>query len=271
MLPTPYVASLRVYEPLWAFDNEVKQRWSEINNDSKTKINEQVLALRRTIGFDQLSFLDHGAHVLDESGVRYVAPWSTKTRCWAALEEFKSSLPSSILRFYITANHEEILRANSSLIEDKVTHIITATWSIPPRWFALFQPSDRKYGITDYGSYTLLRSSIFEAKQRCTFAHEVVLNAFGPGPVEIEIALLLNWLSLFHENSIIECDYGGLASYLEKSLIDNGEKGLESDTSIEDVANSLAGLAAGDGRLAGKGYERLVSRWRRVAAFEQAF
>ena len=57
---------------------------------------------------------------------------------------------------------------------------------------------------------------------------------------------------------------------LEKSLIENGEPGLNADTSIEDVAKSLAGLAAGDGALAGKGYERLVTRWRRVASFEQA-
>ena len=71
-------------------------------------------------------------------------------------------------------------------------------------------------------------------------------------------------------NSIVECDYGGLAIYLENSLVENGQPGLNADTSIEDVARSLAGLAAGDGALAGQGYERLVTRWRRVAAFEQA-
>jgi hypothetical protein len=57
---------------------------------------------------------------------------------------------------------------------------------------------------------------------------------------------------------------------LENSLVENGQPGLSADTSIEDVARSLAGLAAGDGALAGQGYERLVTRWRRVAAFEQA-
>jgi hypothetical protein len=61
-----------------------------------------------------------------------------------------------------------------------------------------------------------------------------------------------------------------LAVYLEKSIVENGEPGLSADTSIEDVAKSLAGLAAGDGSLAGQGYERLVTRWRKVAAFEQA-
>jgi hypothetical protein len=45
---------------------------------------------------------------------------------------------------------------------------------------------------------------------------------------------------------------------------------MSEDTSIEDVADSLAGLAAGDGAIAGQGYERLVTRWRSVQAFESA-
>ena len=35
-------------------------------------------------------------------------------------------------------------------------------------------------------------------------------------------------------------------------------------------ALATAGLAAGDGSLAGQGYERLVSRWRKVGAYESA-
>ena len=38
----------------------------------------------------------------------------------------------------------------------------------------------------------------------------------------------------------------------------------------EDVLHSIDGLSAGDGAIAGEGYERLVTRWRRVAALEQA-
>jgi hypothetical protein len=68
----------------------------------------------------------------------------------------------------------------------------------------------------------------------------------------------------------VELDYGGLALYLDRSLRENGEEGIEADSSIEDVALSLQGLASGDGALAGQGYERLVSRWRRVGAYEQA-
>jgi hypothetical protein len=48
-------------------------------------------------------------------------------------------------------------------------------------------------------------------------------------------------------------------------------RGIEDDGSIEDVIFSLAGLAAGDGAIAGEGYERLVQRWRPVQALESAF
>jgi hypothetical protein len=141
---------------------------------------------------------------------------------------------------------------------------------IPPRWFALFSPDERLRGNSDDGAFTIMRTEIASAKKRCITAHAAVRKAFGPGPVEEELIQLLNWLNIFHPQSIVECDYGGLASYLEKSLITDGEPGLESDISIEDVELSLQGLATGDGALASQGYERLVKRWRKVAAFEQA-
>jgi hypothetical protein len=75
---------------------------------------------------------------------------------------------------------------------------------------------------------------------------------------------------MFHPQSFLELDYGGLADYLERSLIEKGEEGLSADTSVEDVLYSVGGLSRGDGEAAGHGYERLVTRWRSVAAFEQA-
>jgi hypothetical protein len=270
MRPTPYVASLRIYEPLTAFSKEDQSRWSQILVSTPTGRDEQQRALRRTIVTEPPALKLDGAHVLEIDEKRYIAPWSTAARCWAALDDFKSSLPVTLSKFFLPQKIEDAINVNSEVVEDKVSHIITATWSIPPRWFALFEPSDRLRGSNDDGAYTILRTSISNAKQRCLFAHQAVVNAFGNGPIEQEIADLLQWLAIFNDQSIVECDYGGLAVYLEKSIVENGEPGLNADTSIEDVAKSLAGLAAGDGALAGQGYERLVSRWRRVASFEQA-
>ena len=270
MRPTPYVASLRVYEPITAFKPADQLRWNQIAVTSPTGWDEQNRALRRTIITEPPALKADGAHVLEHEGKRYIAPWSTSARCWAALDDFKSSLPPTIIKFFLPQTIEDAIMVNSEVVEDKVSHIITTAWNIPPRWFSLFEPNDRLRGTNEDGSYTILRTSISNAKQRCLFAHQAVVNAFGSGPIEQEIADLLQWLSIFHSESIVECDYGGLAVYLEKSLIENDEPGLNADTSIEDVARSLAGLAAGDGALAGQGYERLVTRWRRVAAFEQA-
>ena len=76
---------------------------------------------------------------------------------------------------------------------------------------------------------------------------------------------------MFHNQSLVELDYGGLAGYLDHGMKLAGEEtGIEADTSVEDVLLSLSGLAAGDGQMAGQGYERLVSRWRVVQAFESA-
>ncbi len=270
MRPTPYVASLRVYEPITAFKPNDQARWNQIALTSPTRWDEQNKSLRRTIIAEPPALKPDGAHVLEHEGKRYVAPWSTAARCWAALDDFKSSLPVTLRKVFLPQKIEDAININSEVVEDKVSHIITATWSIPPRWFALFEPSDRSRGSNEDGAYTIIRTSILNAKQRCLSAHQAVVNAFGNGPIEQEIEDLLQWLSIFNDQSIVECDYGGLAVYLEKSLSENGEPGLNSDTSIEDVAKSLAGLAAGDGALAGQGYERLVTRWRRVASFEQA-
>jgi len=270
MYPTPYVASLRIYEPTDAFEIKDQLWWARISNISNSVLTEQHLALTRLISNDVSAFKIDGAHLLEIGSTRYVAPWSTSTRCWSALDEFKSLLPSSLIPFFIPQKLEESIKLSGEIIEDKVSHITTSTWSIPPRWFALFSPEDRLRGNNKNGAFTILRTAIANAKQRATFTHKSVLDAFGAGPIESEISDLIKWLEIFDAKSIVELDYGGLATYLNNLLLLNGEVGLDADTSVEDVASSIAGLASGDGALASRGYERLVSRWRNVAAMESA-
>jgi hypothetical protein len=165
---------------------------------------------------------------------------------------------------------EEVITAGVDLLDDKVPHILNETWIIPPRWFILFSPEERSRGTDGDGLYSRALTSIAHAKQRCDGAHDAVVNAFGEGPVEQELENLLAWLEMFHPESLVELDYGGLANYMDKALRDSGEEGLEADSSIEDVTYSVAGLSASDGMMAGVGYQRLMSRWRLVQAFEQA-
>jgi hypothetical protein len=264
------VASLRVYEPIDSFEAADQLRWSQIAITSPTGWDEQVRSLKRSITNEPPNLKPDGAHVLDHEGKRYIAPWSTAARCWAALDDFKYTLPPSVIKFFIPQTIEDSINSTIDIVEDKVSHILSSTWSIPPRWFALFSPDERLRGVNEDGHFTISRTTISNAKSRCTFTHQAVLGAFGEGAVEGEVAELLAWLEIFDPKSIVELDYGGLATYLNNQLIESGEVGLDADTSIEDVTSSIAGLASGDGALAGRGYERLVSRWRRVSALESA-
>ena len=270
MRPTPYVASLRIYEPLSAFEPADRLRWQEIDASVDTRRLEQELALKRLVFPEPPAGRPDGAHVLDIDGARYVSPWSTATRCWAALDTFKESIPSSVVPFFIPQSLEDVITAGVDLMEDRVPHILTETWMIPPRWFSLFLPEDRMRGEDRDGPFCVLRTKISDAIARTEVAHQTVLGSFGEGPVEGEIEHLLDWLELFHPKSLVELDYGGLAVLLDRSLRQSGLDGLESDNSVEDVLLSLAGLASGDGSLAGKGYEQLVTRWRAVQAIESA-
>lgn len=270
MRPTPYVASLRIYEPLSAFEPVDRIRWQNIDASIDTKKEEQTLALRRLVFPEPPAVRPDGAHVLDINGIRYVSPWSTATRCWAALDDFKESLPSSITPFFIPPSLEEVITTGVDLLEDRVPHIITETWVVPPRWFSLFTAEERVRGEDTDGLFSFARTTMSKARDRAEKSHEIVLGAFGQGQVEQDIENMLDWLELFHLESLVELDYGGLASYLDAALREKNLDGINEDTSIEDVADSLAGLSSGDGSAAGQGYERLVSRWRLVQAYESA-
>ena len=268
MRPTPYVASLRVYEPLEAFSELEQLRWSEISMDQHTGQHEQRLALRRIIRPEPIVSRIDGAHLIEHEGERYVAPWSTALRTWAALSGFKESLPSTVTPYFLPQGIEEVITsgvADADIGFDKAPHILTETWVIPPRWFTLFSPEERLRGESPDGPFTIVRTTLTNARKRSQIAYAAVMNAFGEGDVADEMKALVDWLDLFHPGSIVELDYGGLAGYIALA-----EGGIESDSSLEDIQSSLAGLISGDGQEAGIGYSRLVSRWRKVAMYEQA-
>ena len=107
MRPTPYVASLRVYEPIDSFEAADQLRWSQIAITTPTGWDEQVRSLKRSITSEPVNLKPDGAHVLEHEGKRYVAPWSTAARCWAALDDFKYTLPPSVIKFFIPQTIED--------------------------------------------------------------------------------------------------------------------------------------------------------------------
>ena len=270
MRSTPYVASLRIFEPITAFPAADRLRWSQLSDEIDTRAQEQLLAMQRLIVPEPPALRPDGAHLLDVDGVRYICPWSTASRCWSALEDFKEVHPSTLTAFFVSPALEEVITAGSENFEERVPHIITQNWKVPPRWLALFEPADRNRGYSDGVAYSRALTRLSKALDRSKNSYEIVLQSFGDGCVAQEIEELIDWMELFHPESLVELDYGGLAGYLDYTLKADGLSGIEDDGSIEDLIFSLAGLASGDGAVAGEGYERLISRWRPVEALEAA-
>jgi hypothetical protein len=239
---TPYVAYLRVYEPLENFPESLRAFWQEHYAHNSMRNSEQLDALHRLIMQRVDSPPVNGAYVITIESTSYAAPWSTLQRCLTSFSEFKSSVPSSVLPMFYPhgIDPESIFRTDTNF--QGPAHVKSETWIIPPRWFSLFAPGERMRGHAESGAFTIMRTEITKAKERCISTHRAVVNAFGSGPVEAELVELLNWLNIFDPRSIVECDYGGLAMYLERALINEGESGLEGDTSIEDVQESIQGL-----------------------------
>ena len=113
MRPTPYVASLRIYEPLDSFDTLDQQRWAHLLITSPTSWDEQKRALTRVIKSEAPNAKPDGAHLLEHEGKRYIAPWSTTTRCWSALDDFKYSLPQPLIKFFIPQSIEDSIKSSA--------------------------------------------------------------------------------------------------------------------------------------------------------------
>lgn len=270
----PYVAALRVYEPLETFSDSQRSLWSAIHSFSDKRSNsvqeEKLSALHRLISLKSPAGQQDGVHLLEFDGKFFAAPWTTAMRCWAALNEFKSSIPGPVSKLFLPTELEEELSFEVSESNSRVPHILTQNWMIPPRWFSLYSPEEGLIGTAPEKFFVVYRTRLEFAKKRAIRAQRAVRRAFGPGPVEEELVDLLNWLNVFDTNSIVELDYGGLASILDKCLSSSGEGGISGDTSVEDVQESIEGLLRGDPSMAGSGYERLVNRWKKVSELERA-
>ena len=101
MSSTPYVASLRIYEPISAFPAADRLRCEKLDATLDSREEEQALALRRVVLPESPALRPDGVHILEVDGNRFISPWSTATRSWAALEDFKDSLPSTVVPFFL--------------------------------------------------------------------------------------------------------------------------------------------------------------------------
>lgn len=276
-LPTnPYAAYLRVYEPLAAFPLPERAAWAayapraaaradRLQAEHRRALAGVISVPPRPVPTDEA----HEAFVLEVDGVLHVCPVQSRLRSWVALGQFRDGLPDTLLHAFVPpaslaradADHARWSREVTGS-EDAVLRILTATWSVPVPWFVPFAPADR-VPVEDPAESTVVhRTRMSAARRRLARALRTAQRHLGEGDVTETLEELGRWLEEFHARSWLELDYAGLARLLGPEVA--------ADTSVADVAASVAALAAGDEEAAVLAYRDVVDRWATVAALEHA-
>lgn len=291
-----YSAYLRVYEPLPAFHEPDRSRWTAYAASGTRPRRRDALAAEHAAGLRWLVARPEGvvpeeeaehAYVRCIDGVVYICPWETRLRSLAAAGGDSGSLVST----------PWIRRARP--------HIRSSNWRVPLAWFAPFAGAERWIALgqgprgkdagdprdvaaapwEDAAAETRMpphaaaasappqvgRTLVYVAQMshaRRRVAHglaalhgmrrmtEAVLD------VEADLGTVGRWLEEFHPYSLVELDYGGLVYLLS-------DDALCGDESVAELAAAIDGMSRGHCELAIAMYSRAQARWRTFREFEQ--
>jgi hypothetical protein len=273
------VASLRVYEPLAAFEGAERERWSRLaasgqalGREAAERLQHEA-AVRALVGRNPrcVPAVDDSAWVVDADGVTLVCPWQLRERSWEALLDFREGLPEELADAFVPRDVAEAAEVSveqwRSTDPDARTHVLTCTWQVPLRWFVLVEADERSVslgeGAVRTGRELVYRTAMSRARRRTARALSVLRRTVDDGAVTQGVEELARWLEEFHPRSMVELDYGGLVH-----LLDDAE--LQQDESARDVADALAALAEGDPLRAASAYARVTSRMKALQAVETA-
>ena len=274
-----FTASLRVYEPLAAFDGEERERWQRLaaSGEAPSRTDAERVAheaaVRALVGASPRCVPDgpDSAWVTEVDGVTLVCPWRVRERSWEALLDFREGLPEELAEAFVprvAADAAELsVEQWRSADPDARTHVLTCTWQVPLRWFVLVEADERSVSLGDgavrTGRELVYRTPMSRARRRTARALAVLRRTVDDGAVTQGVEDLARWLEEFHPRSVVELDYGGLVH-----LLDDAE--LQQDESARDVGDALRALADGEPVRAAAAYARVTARMKALQAVENA-
>jgi len=295
-VPRPFVAYLRVYEPLSVLDApladqvraalesgalsraEVGDRERELWLRSQLARPRRLLPGERSDGtaatgapIDVMTISPAEVPTGETARVGpgpLVCPLDLRPRSAAALVGFLATASGPLREAALSVEPEEIRSRASSVMAELTggaVHVISTTWTVPLPWFALVDPDTRRIVLApqdDPERQLSWRVAMADARRRVARAHAIVKKSIGEaGPAKV-LADTGRWLEHFHPHSAVELDYGGLVQLIE-------DKDLLEDTSAQDVNAIVDALEVGDAEEVALRYERLREFWGELAARER--
>ncbi|MEC3977025.1 hypothetical protein [Amycolatopsis sp. H20-H5] len=290
----PFVAYLRVYEPLLALGDPpdprllkavetaeltrtgLGRREQEMWLKSQTALPVRLLPAELADGraapstFTDILVLHPNE---GEGEGPLICPLELRARSAASLVTFLAdahpALRNAVLDASGATNETVRGRAVSALsdLAKPAAHMLTTTWTVPLPWFALIDPPDRRLnlgtGQYDQARELSWRTPIEQALDRATEATHLLEATFGDSGPSRVLQETTRWLENFAPGSVVELDYGGIVQLLSNPI-------LESDTTAEEVHEILKALRTGNPEELTTLFADLREFWSEVAAREHA-
>ncbi|GAB3519248.1 hypothetical protein [Arthrobacter monumenti] len=261
----PYVSNLRIFEPLEAFSDEdqltfTEQRYRNRADVDAAEAKSSLSRIARTVAdpFPHRSTNDvRVLHYPSAEGITstFYCPSQLSVRSTLAaetlIENMKGPLANILLPEAAREAHQSRLDPDELADSIDKVHTRAATWGVPFSWFALIHEDDHSEVVEEHGRVLTVRISapLTQAVERAAEASTNLVAAAPELDLLADLSELSTWMENFHDNSIIELDYGAVANVVFP------------DESPYDVRQGIEALAEGDMTGAAAAYRRLASRW----------
>lgn len=280
----PYPTYLRVLVPVDELPAHQRERWTAYaaTGPDRREVAERQLAeaVRRLAGRPPLpvpAVESTDGVVVEVEGRCYVCPEQPRLRTWQGLrpdgesralavrsaEPPMAEVPGAPLSQTVRDQVAADLAAYVERGGDPRLFSRTSSWHVPLPWFVLFAPEERQLCLDADDRSLRYLTPMSAARRRCAIALRTARRQLDDLPMVEEIEQLGRWLEDFHPHCLVELDYAGLVDLLD-------DVHLAGDDSVADVAAGLEALAEGDVDSAAAAYQRLGTRWGRVALLARA-
>lgn len=288
VVPEPFVAYLRVYEPLSSFASPTREQLAAAvergaldatgapTREQDQWLRTQITAPPKLLPGEGSSGDPGDVLVLDPEEVPtgpaatvgpgpLVCPLDLRGRSAAALVGFLGAAEVPLRSAAVALPVDKARTRASAVVSElasSAVHVLSSTWTVPLPWFVVVDPAEREVTWGD-GQYRVCwRVAMADARRRVARGHSAARDSIGDdGPTKI-LRETGRWLERFHPHSAVELDYGGLTQMMS-------EADLDADTSAEDVHAIVDAMEAGDAGEVGERYEALRDFWSEFAARER--
>ncbi|MFM7718168.1 MAG: hypothetical protein ACKO8G_01550 [Actinomycetota bacterium] len=250
MIPS---AELRLYQPLHAFPAEERESWERWLVAGGHLAARTYRDLPTGPGLGIVAGSGDGARVLLEDGTMFVSPDRTRMQVLAGMLATRED--DDFGRRVVSA--AQARRAKRELRRLRRRHpgrtpsVMTSPWSVPARWFLLFDDDERRLASTPRLSLTY-RTTARRALGRLESTIPILRGSHLPEAAE-RLIDLYRWIGNVHPRSVVRLDYGGLCDLLRWDELDD-------DHGAADVRDAIEELSVGRFAASGEIYRSVEAR-----------